>query len=177
MSRPRREIADPKKAAAHAKSLERRRRAHAERISREALQAGEAGAADFQNLVEAEKKRLGLGPTLAQVGGKAAPKSITAAREHLTAAFDLMGGVPALVVWGRKNPTEFYRLWARLIPKESVGLTASLPLEDLLAKLSNNEGMSVADAAYQIGNDILSEARDMVIEHDATVQLQDEDED
>lgn len=177
MSRPRKQIPDAKKRKQHEASLARRRERHAKAKSIEALQDGDDGGADFEKLVEAEKERMGLTKSLAQVGGKAPPKTITAARENLTRAFDLMGGVPALVVWGRKNPTEFYRLWARLIPKESVELSATLPLETLLAKLSSREEMSIGAAAMQIGEDILDEARYRVIEHDATVGLQDADAD
>lgn len=34
-------------------------------------------------------------------------------------AFDLIGGVTRLAVWADKNPTEFYRLYAKLLPKET----------------------------------------------------------
>lgn len=36
----------------------------------------------------------------------------------LEQAFDQLGGVPALVTWGKTNPSEFYKLWARMLPKE-----------------------------------------------------------
>jgi hypothetical protein len=36
----------------------------------------------------------------------------------LVAAFEELGGVAALVEWGRKKPTEFYALWAKLLPAE-----------------------------------------------------------
>lgn len=36
-------------------------------------------------------------------------------------AFDKLGGVDALVKWAIKNPTEYYRLSARLIPTEITG--------------------------------------------------------
>jgi hypothetical protein len=31
-------------------------------------------------------------------------------------AFEEMGGVESLVLWGEKNPTEFYKICARFIP-------------------------------------------------------------
>jgi len=34
-------------------------------------------------------------------------------------AFDLIGGVTRLAVWANSNPTEFYRLYAKLLPKET----------------------------------------------------------
>lgn len=99
--------------------------------------------------------------------GAIPPKTVRTARENLTAAFDLMGGVPGLVKWGKKNPTEFYRMWARLIPKESVEASVALPLESLLDKLSTKEHMSVQDAAMEIGAEILEAAREQVAVEDA----------
>jgi hypothetical protein len=34
-------------------------------------------------------------------------------------AFELIGGVTRLAVWANNNPTEFYRLYAKLLPKET----------------------------------------------------------
>lgn len=31
-------------------------------------------------------------------------------------AFDLIGGVPGMVAWGMENPTQFYNLYAKLLP-------------------------------------------------------------
>lgn len=39
-------------------------------------------------------------------------------KEALTAAFEELGGVPSLVKWGQTKPSEFYGIWARLIPSE-----------------------------------------------------------
>jgi len=36
----------------------------------------------------------------------------------LTAAFDGIGGVEALIRWGMENPTAFYPLWAKMLPAE-----------------------------------------------------------
>lgn len=33
-------------------------------------------------------------------------------------AFELIGGTPRLALWGNENPTEFYRLFSKLMPKE-----------------------------------------------------------
>ena len=33
-------------------------------------------------------------------------------------AFQLIGGVPRLAIWADENPTEFYRLYSKLMPKE-----------------------------------------------------------
>lgn len=48
------------------------------------------------------------------------PNRVSAtARDNIIAAFDGMGGVPALVDWARANPSDFYRIYARLLPIES----------------------------------------------------------
>ncbi len=51
---------------------------------------------------------------------KGTPNRATrAAKDVLSATFDGIGGVDAMVAWAKKEPTAFYRLWARLIPLES----------------------------------------------------------
>jgi len=50
---------------------------------------------------------------------RGSPNKITsAAKEAFQAAFDGLGGVEALADWARENTTEFYKLYARLIPVE-----------------------------------------------------------
>lgn len=41
-----------------------------------------------------------------------------AVKEALEEAFERMGGVDSLVEWGRSDPTEFYKLWAKLLPAQ-----------------------------------------------------------
>lgn len=36
--------------------------------------------------------------------------------DALNEAFELIGGVPRLAIWGHENPTEFYKLWGKTIP-------------------------------------------------------------
>lgn len=79
------------------------------------------------------------------------------AKEQLGDAFIRMGGVAGLVKWAKKNPTEFYRLWARLIPKEDSLLVANVGVEDLLRQLDeqspgNGDALSVVEGvAEQLG--------------------------
>ncbi len=42
-------------------------------------------------------------------------------RAIMQEAFEQLGGVPALVRWGTANPTEFYRLWGKMMPLEVRG--------------------------------------------------------
>jgi hypothetical protein len=34
-------------------------------------------------------------------------------------AFQMIGGVPRLALWGDQNPTEFYKLYSRLLPSST----------------------------------------------------------
>jgi len=46
-------------------------------------------------------------------------KLTKAAKEAFQAAFDELGGVQALVNWGKRKPDAFYALYARLIPVDN----------------------------------------------------------
>lgn len=169
MSRTKPTFTSKKEAAAHeAKLAARRARRHEKRTVKLAEQAAE-GQSDFAALVEEEKRRMGQDEAsiLASKGGKKSPAAITTARDNLTRAFDLMGGVPALVVWGRSNPTEFYRLWSKLLPKEAADEGKSMPLENLLSKLADRESQSVGQAAMEIGMELIEKGRVQAAAEDA----------
>lgn len=58
--------------------------------------------------------------------GKGRPKGsknkfTKSAREAFQFAFDELGGPAQLAEWGKANPTEFYKLYGRLIPVEHTG--------------------------------------------------------
>jgi hypothetical protein len=44
-------------------------------------------------------------------------KTTVSVKAALEAAFQGLGGVPALIAWGQQEPGEFYRLWGKLLPK------------------------------------------------------------
>jgi hypothetical protein len=48
-------------------------------------------------------------------------KTTATTKEALTQAFQSLGGVNSLVAWGKENQTEFYKLWAKLLPQEITG--------------------------------------------------------
>ena len=48
-----------------------------------------------------------------------ANKSTRLVKQALEEAFDQLGGVESLVTFGREHPTEFYKLWSKLLPKEA----------------------------------------------------------
>lgn len=67
----------------------------------------------------AEKRRP---PNAGKGRKKGTPNKTTAAvKEALALAFAGRGGVKALQSWADENPTEFYKLWAKLLPQEIGG--------------------------------------------------------
>ena len=57
-----------------------------------------------------------------KTGGRIAgtPNKITASvKSILIETFENVGGVETLSEWARDNRTEFYRLWAKLLPQEA----------------------------------------------------------
>lgn len=53
---------------------------------------------------------------------KGSPNKIGAeVKENIVAVFIRLGSTAAMAEWARENLTEFYRLYARLIPTEVVG--------------------------------------------------------
>lgn len=48
-------------------------------------------------------------------------KSTVKVKEAFEAAFDELGGVASLVEWGMKERSEFYKLYAKLLPVQVTG--------------------------------------------------------
>lgn len=48
-------------------------------------------------------------------------KTTTAAKEAFSLAFEGIGGVSALIEWAEENRSDFFKLYARLIPVELSG--------------------------------------------------------
>ena len=147
---------------AHEKRLIARR---ARRAARKANEAIETQASSEAEAPAVNPRALGVKQQ--SVAASTPPKTLTQAREQLTQAFEDMGGVPELVRWGKKNPTEFYRIWARLIPKDVPAPETALPLETLLAKLAQRADMSIEEAARSIGQETLDQAEKAVNLEDA----------
>lgn len=67
---------------------------------------------------------------------KGSPNKHTASiKGAFVEAFEKLGGVDALVVWGYVNPNDFYKLCARMIPTE---MTGTVDFRDV-TKLSDQE--------------------------------------
>lgn len=62
---------------------------------------------------------------------KGIPNRLTrAAKEAFGLAFEKTGGVKGLTEWAQENRTEFYKLYARLIPTEQhIGNADGMPIE------------------------------------------------
>lgn len=66
-----------------------------------------------------------------KTGGRVAGtpnKATKSAREAFQLAFEGIGGEKALALWAVTNATEFYKLYARLIPVEHVGEGGAGPI-------------------------------------------------
>lgn len=66
-------------------------------------------------------------------------KVTVAVKTALQNAFSAVGGQKALANWAEANPTEFYKLWAKLLPQEITGadgkpLTTPVPITVYLPK-------------------------------------------
>jgi hypothetical protein len=57
-----------------------------------------------------------------RIPGKRGPGKIGgAAKENIAAVFTRLGGTAAMARWAKKNQTEFYKLYSRLLPHEVTG--------------------------------------------------------
>lgn len=64
---------------------------------------------------------------------KGVPNKLTkSAREAFQLAFEQNGGANGLTDWAHANPTEFYKLYARLIPVEHVGEGGAGPIQTVV---------------------------------------------
>jgi hypothetical protein len=72
---------------------------------------------------------------------KGIPNKIGAAvKSNVVAVFDKIGGREAMANWAKENLTEFYKLYARLIPTEVVG---TIDIRDA-SELSDSELLAIA---------------------------------
>lgn len=66
--------------------------------------------------MNAKPPRAGMGRPKGSVNKKTAQ-----VKEALQAVYAEKGGDTALLAWAQKNPTEFYKLWGRMLPQEVSG--------------------------------------------------------
>ena len=64
------------------------------------------------------RKHVGIPFAAGNPGRPPGPNRVTVSvKAALEAAFQGLGGVPALIAWGQQEPGEFYRLWGKLLPR------------------------------------------------------------
>ena len=66
-------------------------------------------------------------------------------KENVVAVFTRLGGTAGMAQWAKENLTEFYRLYARLIPSE---MTATIDIRDA-TELSRSELLLIAAGSSQ----------------------------
>ena len=86
---------------------------------------------DRLNMAEKiEKLKKKKGPPFGGGSRKGIPnRTTTQVKDALQAAFDGIGGVEKLIVFGKENPEGFYKLWVKMLPQEvrtSVAFTPEL---------------------------------------------------
>ncbi|WP_250470086.1 MULTISPECIES: hypothetical protein [unclassified Caballeronia] len=60
-------------------------------------------------------------------------KTTASVKSALTEAFEQLGGVDALVRWGKSDPAAFYSIWSKMLPAE------------VRAEVNINDGLTAAD--------------------------------
>ena len=75
-------------------------------------------------------------------------KSTASVKAAFESAFVMLGGEDALVQWARDEPTEFYKLYAKLMPVQIQGeLQVSGSLAERLNRVKNRVGHDMAAIA------------------------------
>ena len=77
-----------------------------------------------------------------------ANKLTKSAREAFQHAFDASGGFAALGEWAKANKTEFYKLYARLIPVEHVGEGGEGPISTIVKHIYEGEPKCLGDVDF-----------------------------
>ena len=82
---------------------------------------------------------------------KGVPNTLGAqAKENIVAVFTRLGGTAAMAKWAQRNQTEFYRLYARLIPSDSTTQVTIRDAEDL----STEELLAIARAGHSRSEEV-----------------------
>lgn len=87
-------------------------------------------------------------PKGAKYGGrvKGTPnKNTKDVREVIMRVFDGVGGIEHMKEWAKTNPTEFYKIYSKLLPRD-IKVSGALTLEDLVVgKEPDGDGETEAD--------------------------------
>lgn len=80
----------------------------------------------------------------------------------ITGVFELIGGVPRFALWAHENPTEYYRIYAKLLPSQQqvtvahehsgeIRLHTDAELQDVIAK--ERERLEIESTCRRVDND------------------------
>lgn len=82
-------------------------------------------------------------------------------KDNILAVFNRLDGTAGMAAWARKNLTEFYKLYARLLPME---ITATVKHVEVPADLSNFGDEELAQLAM-LHQKLFAKVEQRVIEH------------
>lgn len=79
---------------------------------------------------------------------KGAPNRLSSiVKQNIIDVFDLIGGTEGMVKWAKRNKTQFYKLYARLLPTEVIG---TLKVRDA-SEFSDDELAAIIAGASRAG--------------------------
>jgi hypothetical protein len=97
------------------------------------------------------------------------PKGMGTAKaaQAMQQAFEMIGGVPRLMLWADANPDKFYALWARMIPQTVAPVVAELPSNQNNDKSRDwPTWLTARRLAYQESQEVASDVMIKGLEHD-----------
>ena len=85
---------------------------------------------------------------------KGTPNKVTAeVKAALVAGFVKLGGVKALVEWGKENRTDFYKIWVKLLPteiKNADGQAWTVKVIDLTGKPDDDSSADTTESGVPV---------------------------
>jgi hypothetical protein len=142
MGRPKIERSAKEQKKFHAEQLEKRRNRRAKQREEAANQL------ELERIADAMAGKGELELVEGKVPGTRRGKyQLEAARDAVAEAFEQLGGVDGLVVFGKKYPREFYtQIWSKLIPRVNEAEIGE-NLEDVLRQLGGGKIPGMHEAA------------------------------
>ncbi len=88
---------------------------------------------------------------------KGTPNRFTTVKQAFLNAFEGMGGEEQLIRWGRKNPSKFYPLLAKMLPSH---IENSPPERPDLSELSDERLREILEASQPFGEKHLNDEKE-----------------
>lgn len=106
-----------------AQSSERRKRDHKTKHAPDCPRAGRKGTPALVDTKQAVNAIVAASSSAELPANRESAKRITQqVREGLMDTFEQLGGSAALLLWAQENPSTFFQMWARAVPRESEAL-------------------------------------------------------